>query len=166
VVATLHASSVEGAVTRLLDLGVEPFLLADALAGVVAQRLIPRLCPACCVVEPWPRELGATEPGDLAAGGLAARPRSKARGAGCTRCGGRGVTGRMGFFEVVEIGARIRAALARPDILAELRSAIADEGGGTLRAQVLSAARRGEIGVAEAWRWIDEDGAVTSERTG
>jgi general secretion pathway protein E len=166
VVATLHASSVEGAVTRLLDLGVEPFLLADALAGVVAQRLIPRLCPACCVVEPWPRELGATEPGDLAAGGLAARPRSKARGAGCAQCGGRGVTGRMGFFEVVEIGARIRAALARPDILAELRSAIADEGGGTLRAQVLSAARRGEIGVAEAWRWIDEDGAVASERTG
>jgi type II secretory ATPase GspE/PulE/Tfp pilus assembly ATPase PilB-like protein len=72
----------------------------------------------------------------------------------------------MGFFEVVEIGARIRAALARLDILAELRSAIADEGGGTLRAQVLSAARRGEIGVAEAWRWIDEDGAVASERTG
>jgi type II secretory ATPase GspE/PulE/Tfp pilus assembly ATPase PilB-like protein len=72
----------------------------------------------------------------------------------------------MGFFEVVEISARIRAALVRPDALAELRSAIADAGGGTLRAQVLSAARRGEIGVAEAWRWIDEDGAAGSGRAG
>jgi general secretion pathway protein E len=166
VVATLHASSVEGAVTRLLDLGVEAFLLADALAGVVAQRLVPRLCPACSVVEPWPRELARTEPGDIAAGGSAAWLQPRARGAGCARCAGRGVTGRMGFFEVVEISARIRAALVRPDALADLRSAIADAGGGTLRAQVLSAARRGEIGVAEAWRWIDEDGAAGSGRAG
>jgi type II secretory ATPase GspE/PulE/Tfp pilus assembly ATPase PilB-like protein len=159
VVATLHAASVEGAVIRLLDLGVEPFLLADALAGVVAQRLIPRLCPACRVVERWPREFQEAEPDEAGEEMAVSRLRPSGRGAGCTHCSGRGMVGRLGIFEVVEISARIRTALLCPDAVAELRSAIAGEGGGTLCAQVRKAARRGEVAVAEALRWTHDEGA-------
>lgn len=160
VVATLHAASVEGAIVRLLDLGVEPFLLADALTGVVVQRLIPRLCPACRVDVPWPRELDLAEGlGGKAKSDVTAEHPSD-RGAGCTRCAGLGVIGRAGFFEVVELTARIRAAILRPDDLGALRGAIVAEGGVSLRSQVLQAARGGEVAVAEAWCWLDEEVAV------
>ena len=83
--------------------------------------------------------------------------RPSTRGGGCARCAGLGVVGRAGFFEAVELNARIRAAILRPDGLAALRGAIAAEGGGSLRSQVLRAAWRGEVAVGEAWRWLDEE---------
>lgn len=151
VVATLHAASAEGAIIRLIDLGIAPFLLADALAGVVAQRLIPRLCPACRVPAPWPRELGP-----LLADGAAGAGRSGAmtRGQGCAACAGRGVVARTGFFEVIGVTPAIREAMVRTDGLEGLRGAMAAAGGGALRSEVREAACRGEIDVRDAGQGI------------
>jgi general secretion pathway protein E len=153
VVATVHAASTEGAIIRLLDLGVEPFLLADALAGVVAQRLVPRLCPDCRVPAPWPRDLGPL-PDGVAPG--AERSGAMMRGKGCAACAGRGVVGRAGFFEVIGVTVAIREAIVRLDGLEGLRGAMAAEWRGGLRARLLEAACRGEIDVNDAWTGIGD----------
>ncbi|MBM3874347.1 MAG: type II secretion system protein GspE [Verrucomicrobia bacterium] len=151
VVATVHAASTEGAIIRLLDLGVEPFLLADALAGVVAQRLVARLCPVCRVPAPWPRDLGPSPDGVVSG---AERSGAMTRGPGCAACAGRGVVGRVGFFEVIAVTRAIREAMVRVDGLEALRGAmaaeVAVERGGGLRAQLLEAACRGGIDVNDA----------------
>ena len=101
--STLHTNSAIGAVIRLLDMGVESFLLSSSLLGVLAQRLVRRLCPKCRVVtpastaecaqlqmEPWQRP-------------LLFRP------VGCDHCNGQGYRGRTGIYELVEFGPELRA---------------------------------------------------------
>ena len=80
VLATLHTNDSVSAVTRLTDMGVEPFLLSSSLLGVLAQRLVRRLCPVCTVM---PAEGGEATP------------------AGCEACGHTGYQGRTGIFELL-----------------------------------------------------------------
>lgn len=154
VVVTLHAASIDGAVARLVDLGVEPFLVAEALTGVVVQRLVPRLCVACRQGVPWPCAEGeaADRNGEEA---VAPRALAAVRGSGCPVCEGKGVVGRLGFFEAVAIDAPLRDVIAREGASGNLRAAVARQGAIGLRAQVVSAARRGAIAVTEMQRWID-----------
>jgi general secretion pathway protein E len=85
VLATLHTNDAASAVTRLVDMGVEPFLLASSLLGVMAQRLVRRLCPAC--KRPYPAPLDG--------GGTHYRP------AGCPECAHTGYRGRYGIYELM-----------------------------------------------------------------
>jgi general secretion pathway protein E/type IV pilus assembly protein PilB len=98
VFATLHANNAVGAIPRLLDLGVRPSLLAGSLTGVVAQRLLRRLCPLCRRFAPAGDDerklLGRT---DCETSGLA-------HPTGCPDCGGRGYRGRIAVFEILEMG--------------------------------------------------------------
>ncbi len=95
VLSTVHTNSAIGAVTRLRDMGAEPFLISSTVAAVLAQRLVRRLCPACKVAyEPDAAErtlLGATANGET----RIFRP------SGCGRCGGVGYEGRIGVYELV-----------------------------------------------------------------
>lgn len=95
VLSTLHTNSAVGAVTRLVDMGVEPFLLSSSVIGVVAQRLVRRLCVNCRVPhEATPAEqalLGVTSPVTIY------------RAVGCGACQQRGYRGRMGIYEVVTV---------------------------------------------------------------
>ncbi len=154
VLVTLHAASIDGAVARLVDLGVEPFLVAEALTGVVVQRLVPRLCVACRQRVPWPSADGTAE--DRKGEGEAALEDTAAvRGPGCPVCEGKGVVGRIALFEVVEMNAPLRDVVARSGASSNLRAAAAQEGAIGLRAQVVAAARSGTIAVTELRRWID-----------
>ncbi|MCS7267548.1 MAG: ATPase, T2SS/T4P/T4SS family [Geminicoccaceae bacterium] len=104
VLSTLHTNSAAGAVARLLDMGVEPYLLASVLRAVVGQRLVGVLCPHCrepCEAGPMERDLLAR------AGMLGCAPRLF-RAPGCPRCGGLGIVGRIGIFELLEVDDRIR----------------------------------------------------------
>jgi general secretion pathway protein E len=119
VLSTLHTNDTVGAVARLRDLGVPSFLVAATLAGVVAQRLVRQVCPACAEDVPLTADevqaLGVPHPEDHA-GTLLAR-----RGQGCPKCRYTGYWGRTGLFEVLGVNPRLRHLVAEgatPDVLA------------------------------------------------
>ena len=105
VLSTVHTNSAVGAVTRLRDMGVEPFLLASTVTSIVAQRLVRRLCPDCKEpYTPTPRELsdlGITQP--------LAEPFYRA--VGCESCRSIGYRGRIGLYEIVEMDDALRAMI-------------------------------------------------------
>ncbi|MBK9189730.1 MAG: type II/IV secretion system protein [Phycisphaerales bacterium] len=96
--STLHTNNAVSAVGRLLDMGVEPFLLASVLEGILAQRLGRRMCPLCRVRTPLPEEVRHR----LAPAEAALFPGGEGwTGTGCEKCGGAGMRGRVGFYELV-----------------------------------------------------------------
>jgi type II secretory ATPase GspE/PulE/Tfp pilus assembly ATPase PilB-like protein len=104
VFSTLHTNDSAGAVTRLLDMGVEPYLVASSLVGVVAQRLVRKSCPACSepvkVSADVLKPLGITEE-DL-------KHHQILRGQGCDKCQGSGYKGRQGLYELFFVDETIR----------------------------------------------------------
>ena len=102
VLATLHTNDASSAVTRLIDMGVEPFLLASSLLGVLAQRLIRKLCPNC--KQPDPSGRGFVP-------------------AGCAQCGQTGYQGRTGIYELLVLDNALRALVHRGAADAEIRAA-------------------------------------------
>ncbi len=110
VLSTLHTNDAIGAVARLKDLGVPPFLLAQSLIGMMAQRLMRRVCPHCAQPTTLtPDELsmlGAPIP--LLPGGVRI-----VKGAGCIRCRGTGYWGRTGAFEIVNMSNELREFISR-----------------------------------------------------
>jgi len=101
VLATLHTNDSASAVTRLVDMGVEPFLLASSLVGVLAQRLVRRLCGAC-------RRPYAPDAAELAQFEGVAPPAVLYRAAGCAACNHSGYQGRMGIYELLEVDDPLR----------------------------------------------------------
>ena len=94
VLSTVHTNSAVGAVTRLRDMGVEPFLLSSTIAGVMAQRLVRRLCPTCKT----PHQADAAERELLGAEDI---PLTIFKPAGCVRCNQTGYEGRIGLYELI-----------------------------------------------------------------
>lgn len=108
VFSTLHTNEASGAVTRLIDMGIEPFLLASSLEGILAQRLVRKICPKCR--EPY-------EPDETLLRSFNGFARTEAgvkfyHGAGCSNCNQTGMTGRVGIFELLRITGRIRELIA------------------------------------------------------
>jgi len=101
VLATLHTNDSASAVTRLVDMGVEPFLLASSLVGVLAQRLVRRLCTAC-------RQPYAPDAAERAQFERAAPPSVLYRAVGCAACNHSGYQGRMGIYELLEVDEPLR----------------------------------------------------------
>ncbi len=104
VLSTLHTNTAIGAVARLVDLGIEPYLISSTLLGVMAQRLVRRICPTCRVEAPLPAE--ALHRLSSKAEGLQAF-----RGKGCRECGMRGYKGRIALFELVRIDDELRVLI-------------------------------------------------------
>ncbi|MBL8966905.1 MAG: type II/IV secretion system protein, partial [Spirochaetaceae bacterium] len=117
VLTTLHANDAVSSFARLRNLGVEPYLLAAAFRGAIAQRLVRRLCTACAESGRPSR----AESAFLAGHGLAAPP-FLPRPRGCPACGGSGYRGRMAVAEVLGSGERLEALLAGSAGAAELRA--------------------------------------------
>ncbi len=104
VLSTVHTNDAIGAVTRLRDMGVEPFLLASTLRVIVAQRLVRRLCPSC----------RKPEPADAATAALIGIPEGSTiyRAQGCADCNNTGYQGRIGLYELVRIDETMRKLIA------------------------------------------------------
>jgi general secretion pathway protein E len=110
VLSTLHTNDAASAITRLLDMGVEDYLLTSTLIGVAAQRLVRLLCPACRVAKPALAELVE----QLGLRRYAAGPEILSyRPVGCDECGGAGYFGRIGLVESSSAGGA-RSCLALP----------------------------------------------------
>jgi type II secretory ATPase GspE/PulE/Tfp pilus assembly ATPase PilB-like protein len=105
VFSTLHTNDAPGAITRLIDMGVKPFLVASALQAVMAQRLIRVLCPKCKVPDPEPDEMWLKLAG-ITKEQLKDKQLFKPRG--CDYCTGTGFRGRIGIFEMMEMNNEVR----------------------------------------------------------
>jgi general secretion pathway protein E len=105
VLSTLHTNSAVGSVTRLIDMGVERYLLAPMLVGLAAQRLVRRLCPSCR------RQDVASEGDAMLLGGTIKAGEAVWRAVGCDDCGGDGYRGRAGLYEVVPVDERFQAMI-------------------------------------------------------
>jgi len=123
VFSTLHTNDAAGAVTRLIDMGVEPFLLASSLEGILAQRLVREVCPKC--KEPYHPDENLLK--NLGISAQAEPPVQFYHGAGCEECSQTGMSGRIGIFELLRITNRLRELIAtRPTTEQIAREAPAD----------------------------------------
>ena len=142
--STLHTSDAAAAIPRLRDLGIRDGFLADALSGVIAQRLVKRLCPHCR----RPYMIDAKEASRL---GLP-EGTTLFRAAGCERCGGGGTAGRTAVHEVLEVSDRIRDAIRKGCSAAELAFLAREDGMKTLRENAEALLLSGEIDKTEYCR--------------
>ena len=126
VVSTLHTNSSAATVTRLIDMGIESFLLADSLVGIVAQRLVRRLCTACR------KERPATDEEKTILGVDAGNELSLYEPGGCPLCGDTGYFGRIGVYEIMEVTPNVRRAISARANTEEIRDIAASEGMHTL----------------------------------
>ena len=107
VLSTVHTNDAATAVTRLIDLGLEPFMVASSLIGVVSMRLVRTLCPRCReAYDANASNLNRLMPGSAAEGNVVL-----SRGRGCSHCHDTGYRGRVGIFEVLEVDERIRGLI-------------------------------------------------------
>ncbi|MCW2600504.1 MAG: type secretion system protein [Frankiales bacterium] len=159
VLTTLHTNDAVSAITRLVDMGVEPFLVASSLTLVVAQRLVRRPC-AKCAAEYAPSARTLSLLGLVDADLTDATPR---RGKGCAECGGTGYRGRTGIFEVLPVTAALRKVLLSTPTEAAIAVAAREHGMTTLRSSALAAAFRGETTFEEVLRTTHVD-AVSGPR--
>ena len=119
VFSTLHTNDSTGAVTRLLDMGVEAFLISSSLEGVLAQRLVRRLCPHCKAEA----DVSSAVRDRLEILGGRRIEGVFFKGAGCEECRGTGYLGRIGIFELLVIGLELRELILQKRSNAELKSA-------------------------------------------
>ncbi len=127
VLATLHTNDAPGAVARLCDMGVEPYLLSSALNGVVAQRLARTICPSCSM-KYFPSEMVLEDAGIPDMSGKSFR-----KGAGCSSCHDSGFQGRMGIYEFMEVTPELRRLIYRSAPTHELRQVLKKQGQLSLR---------------------------------
>lgn len=150
VFSSLHANGSVGAVVRLRDLGLDDFLIAATLRGVIAQRLLRRLCSECR----RPHAPSATEAAHFERHELHV-PGTIYAAEGCTACGNSGYAGRVGIFEMIEVGEALRAAIDAGASEAEMRR-LALTGQETLIGQGLIEVAAGRTSIAETLRVVGD----------
>jgi len=155
VFSTLHTNDAPSAITRLADMGVEPFLVASSLAAVLAQRLVRVLCTEC--KEPYePSEEQLAEIGVRTRNG----PIQVFRPRGCPRCNHTGYRGRLGIFELMMVDDDLRAMITQTTDSKTIKRKAVEKGMGTLRADGARKVVRGVTSVEELLRATEEEGVV------
>jgi len=143
VVSTIHTNSAAATLTRLIDMGVESFLLADSVVGVIAQRLVRRLCTACRK----PKQATDYEKGIL---GL---PRGEDvtiyEPCGCDLCADTGYYGRIGVYEIMEITPKLRQVISNHGTTEQIKEAALGDGMKTLRMRATDYVLSGMTSLAE-----------------
>ena len=155
VLTTLHTNDAPSSVHRLLDMGVEPYLIASAITMVAAQRLLRRVCEACKVRT-------ALQPGMLTAPRRGAQEVGDAEGyhgAGCSECHHTGYRGRVAIYEVMTLSDDLRGMILRGGSVVELKAAAMERGMRTLRQAAVRKVRQGATSVEEALRVTEPDPA-------
>ena len=144
VFSTLHTNDAAGAFPRLIDMGVEPFLIASAVAGVMGQRLCRRLCPACAREVPLDRKYYT----------LATPPEKDVvlEPVGCDKCSKTGYKGRRALFEVLEVDEEIEGAIVRRENATQIRNLSLAKGMKTLREDGWAKVFKGLTSVKEILR--------------
>lgn len=148
VFSTLHTNDAPGAVTRLLDMGVEPFLVSSSVEGVLAQRLVRRLCPEC------KSELHH-EDIDLPKGLKISKSDTLYRPVGCKQCLHRGFLGRVGVYEIMRLSESIREMIMERQSATQIAAAAEKEGNlYSLKQDAFEKVKQGITTIEEAARAI------------
>ena len=155
VMSTLHTNDAASAITRMVDMGVEPFLVGSSLIAVLAQRLVRVLCDSCRVgyeaTDEELREIGVRPPG---------RPVTVYKGEGCAQCGFTGYHGRVGIYEMMVVDDDIRGLITRNIDAKTIKKTAISKGMGTLRADGARKVLAGVTSVAEVLRATEEEGSA------
>jgi type IV pilus assembly protein PilB len=159
--STLHTNDAPSTLTRLFDLGVQPFLVASSLIGILAQRLVRQPCAACAVAQAPPSEVveKVGGPSRLPADGR------WVSGRGCERCGGSGFKGRIAIHEVLQVTEEIRSLIASRAPEPDIKRAARRTGMRTLLEDGIQKAARGLTTLEEVVRVVplDESAAPAAE---
>ena len=146
VLSTLHTNSAAGSITRLVDMGIEPYLIADAAVGVIAQRLVRRLCPDCKKARKAGRDdlrlLMRSPDEDI----ILYEP------CGCPRCEGTGFRGRIGVYEIMEVTQQLKAIINKGGSAEEIKRKALEEGMSTLRMSAAEYVLDGTTSISEMMR--------------
>lgn len=143
VVSTLHTNSTAGSVGRLIDMGVESYLLADAVVGIIAQRLVRRLCPNCkraVEADADQKELLFADPD---------KPLTIYEPCGCTQCDNTGYKGRVGVYEIMEITSELKPLISHKASAEEIKKVALSQGMNTLRMSATKYVLDGTTSISE-----------------
>lgn len=143
VLSTLHTNDAPSALTRLVDMGIEPYLLSSSVLAVLAQRLVRRICETC--KEPY-------SPSKEKLMGLQIKTDKLFRGKGCEECFGSGYRGRIGIYELMPVSGEIKKQLLSSADASAFQETAAKEGMATLRSQGGLLAKEGLTTTAEVLR--------------
>jgi type II secretory ATPase GspE/PulE/Tfp pilus assembly ATPase PilB-like protein len=146
VLSTLHTNDSPSAVTRLIDMGIEPYLVSSSVTVIVAQRLVRRICEHCKCEEDVPESVKKEI-------GLPLEARIY-KGLGCTACGHTGYRGRIGIYEVLPISEDIRRLINQKAYASEIAAQGIKEGLVTLKQDALSKLSSGITSLPEVLREI------------
>ena len=167
VLSTLHTNDAPGAITRLIDMEIEPFLIASSVEMVIAQRLVRRLCMACATPENLSEEelraslaLLEIDPSELI------HLEKVLTAVGCDKCQNLGFRGRVGIFELMRMSDDIHSLIIKSVSAPEIREVALQQGMTTLQQSGWSQIKRGLTSLSEVIRYADifvEDNAEKSE---
>ncbi|MBQ4531085.1 MAG: Flp pilus assembly complex ATPase component TadA [Lachnospiraceae bacterium] len=146
VVSTLHTNSAASTVTRLIDMGIEPYLIADSVVGVIAQRLVRRLCQECREVYEATREDKEMLEYPME------QPLKLYKPCGCDKCDGTGYKGRIGVYEIMEITPDLKRVIAHNEDAEQIKNVALKGGMKTLRMRARDYAINGTTSVSEVLR--------------
>jgi type IV pilus assembly protein PilB len=174
VLTTLHTNDAAGAIARLDEMGVEPFMVSAALLGVLAQRLMRRVCDKCCIpYQPTAEELGryglsASQEVDLTvyrANVVPVEQRKELaeRDRLCQKCGGIGYKGRVGVYEFLKNTERLQTLITQGAPTEQIKEAAVEEGMKTLLAYSLQLVREGATTFEEVERVTFTDSGLEAE---
>ena len=144
VVSTLHTNSAASSLTRLADMGIATYLLADSVVGVIAQRLVRRLCTCKETYEPTPEEWEVL--GEKTPGYQIFKP------CGCPKCNDSGYRGRIGVYEILPITNKVKRLISRGASAEEIQDQALSEGMSTLRMSATRLVKEGITSVEELMR--------------
>lgn len=148
VLSTLHTNDAPGAVIRLGDMGVQPFLIASSVIGVIAQRLVRSICPEC-------KEFYEPSEEELEILGYPQTNVMLARGRGCDLCRGTGFRGRVGVYEIFEVDEDIRRLIIARAPSSEIKKLASEKGMRTLRDMAIEKILQGVSTIDEVRRVIN-----------
>jgi type IV pilus assembly protein PilB len=150
VMSSLHATDSTSALHRFMDMGIEPFLVASSLLGVVGQRLVRKVCPHCIAqYDPTPEELAFYE-----RGGGDQDKRKFVQGLGCNFCGQTGYYDRIGIYEVMSVTDELKGLIVENAPHAEIRKLAINQGMRTLREQAVQLVTQDKTTIAEVLRTV------------
>ena len=153
VLSTLHTNDAPSAITRLIDMGIEPYLVASSLNLVVAQRLMRKICSNCKV----PTEVHPEALREIGLDPEKVKDWTFYKGKGCSECNGTGYKGRIGIYEVLTISPEIREMILNKAPLDEIKKKAIEQGMITLRQAAILKLKRGLTTVDEVLRVTTEE---------
>lgn len=152
VLTSLHTNNAPDSITRLLDLGIEPYLIGSTLSGVVAQRLVRRICDHC-------KEKIMIDAEEIRLAGIKIKEREVGiyQGKGCDECRGTGYKGRTGIFEILPVSRKIKKLINQKEPISKITSVGVEEGMATLQESAVQKMLKGVTTLKEVVRVTSDD---------